>query len=175
MIDPPLLGRLRELAGAQFEELAGAIIAGEVPLTNAVVNRLIGLRLAGGSGAVSAVQLDALDDDTFSAQVTVRATMIPVITLVARIEEQPQLPGHAILGVRWSLPGMGPLGLLARSALPFLKALPRGLRADDDRILVDVAELVRAQGLGGFLPFLSKLEVHTRKGAFLLRFELRAH
>jgi hypothetical protein len=172
MIDPALLGRLRDIAGGNFQELSGATIAAEIPLTNAVVNRLIGERLAAASGPVSTVQVDALDDDTFSAHVSLRAKMIPTMRIVARIEEQPE-PERPVLGIRWSMPGLGPLALLAAPALTFLKALPRGLRAEDDRILVDVAELLRAQGLADLLPYVSQVRLHTRPGAFVLKFELR--
>lgn len=172
MIDPAILSRLRDIAGANLQELSGTSIAVEVPLTNAVVNRLIGERLAATSGPVSAVQVDALDADTFSAQVSLKAKMIPAVRIVARIEEQPE-PQRPVLGIRWSMPGLGPLGLLAGPALSFLKTLPRGVRAEDDRILVDVAELLRAQGLADLLPFISKVRVHTRPGAFVLTLELR--
>ena len=172
MIDPALLGRLRALAGNNLEELSGATLAAELPLTNAVVNRLISQRLAASDGPVSAVQLDALEDDTFSAQVSVRAKMVPAVRIVARIEQQPE-PQNPVVGIRWSMPGLGPLNLLAGPALSFLKTLPRGFRADDDRILVDVAELLRAQGLAELLPYLTKVRVHTRRGAFVLKFDLR--
>jgi len=171
MMDPELLRRLHDLAGTNLQELAGASIAGELPLTNALVNRLIAERLA-ASGPVQAVQVDALEDDTFSAQVSLRAKLIPNVRIVGRIEEQPE-PHRPVLGIRWSMPGLGPLGMLAGSALAFLKALPHGLRAEDDRILVDVAELLRSQGLGDLLPHIRKVQVHTRSGAFLVRFEVR--
>ena len=86
--------------------------------------------------------------------------MIPTLRIVARIEEQPE-PQRPVLAIRWSMPGLGPLGMLAGPALTFLKTLPRGLRAEDDRILVDVAELLRAQGLADLLPYISKVRVHT--------------
>jgi hypothetical protein len=172
VIDPALLGRLRDLAGSNLQELSGASIAAEIPLTNAVVNRLIAGRFAAASGPVSTVQVDALDDDTFSAEVSLKSKLIPTLRIVARIEEQPE-PQRPVLGVRWSMPGLGPLAMLAGPALTFLKTLPRGIRAEDDRILVDVAEVLRAQGLGDLLPVVSKLQVHTRRGAFVLKFELR--
>jgi hypothetical protein len=173
VIDPALLERLRDLAGRDLEELAGTTISAEIPLTNTVVNRLIAERLAHSAGPVSAVQVDVLDDDTFSAQVSMRAKMVPAITIVARIEEQPE-PQRPFLVVRWSLPGTRLLGLLARPALSFLKTLPRGFRTEDDRLRVDVTELLRARGLEDLLPFMSRVQVHTRRGAFLLRLELRA-
>jgi hypothetical protein len=174
MIDPALLGRLRRLVGDSFQELAGTLLVGDLPLTNAVVNRLIAERLAGSSGPVAGVQIEALDDDTFSAQVSLRSKLIPSIRIVGRIEEQPQLPQRPVLGIRWSMPRMGPLGMFAGPALTFLNALPRGLRAEDDRILVDVAQLLRSQGLGDLLPFMAKVELHASRGAFVVKFELRA-
>ena len=173
MIDPALLGRLRTLAGDSFQELAGTSVAGELPLTNALVNRLIAERLAASSGPVSGVQVEALDDDTFSAHVSLRSKVIPGIRIVGRIEEQPELPQRPVLGIRWSMPGIGRLGMFAGPALTFLKALPRGLTAEDDRILVDVADLLRSQGLGELLPLISAIQLHARHGAFLLKFELR--
>ena len=172
-MDRALLDRLRAFAGRNLQEFAGARLVLDLPLTNAIVNRLIAERLEASSGPVSAVQVDALDDDTFSAQVSLRLRMIPTVRIVGRIEEQPQLPQQPVLGVRWSMPHLGPLGLLAGPALTFLKALPRGLRADDDRILVDLAELVRSQGLEDLLPYIAKAAVHTRRGAFVLQVELR--
>ena len=173
MIDPALLGRLRTLAGDSFQELTGTSVAGEVPLTNALVNRLIAERLAGSSGPVAGVQVEALDDDTFSAQVSLRSKVIPGVRIVGRIEEQPQLPQRPVLGIRWSMPGIGRLGMFAGPALTFLKALPRGLEAEDDRILVDVSELLRSQGVGDLLPFIAGIQLHAKRGAFVLKFELR--
>jgi hypothetical protein len=173
VIDPALLGRLRTIAGNNLEELAGATVTLELPLTNAVVNRLIEQRLSAASGPVTAVQVDALDEDTFGAQVTMRMKMIPTIRIVGRIEEQPELPQRPSLGIRWSMPGMGALSMFAAPVLAFLNALPRGLRAEDDRILVDVVELLRSRGLADLLPYLRKAQVHTRRGAFIVRLELR--
>ena len=172
VIDPALLQRLRSLAGDDFQELTGATVAGELPLTNAVVNRLIREQVRGDAGPVTSVEVAALDDDSFGAQVTPRARLIPAVGIVGRFEQQPQMPARPVLVVRWAVPGIGPLGLLAGPALSFLKALPRGLRAEDDLIFIDVAEILRAHGLGDLVKHLTKLEVHTRRGAFLVKFEL---
>ena len=173
MIDPAILSRLHTIAGSNLEELAGAVAAAEIPLTKAVVNRLIAQRLAAASGPVTAVQVEALDNDTFSAHIHLRAKFIPTVRVVGRIEQQPELPHRPVVGIRWAIPAAGPLNALAGTALAFMKTLPRGLRADDDRILIDITELLRSQGLGGLVPFIAKASVHTRSGAFLLRFELK--
>ena len=172
-MDTAIVRRLRDIAGPNLQELSGTTVAGELPLTNAVVNRLIAERLAATSGPVQAVHVEALDDDTFSALVSLRAKLIPNVRIVGRIEEQPQLPHRPVLALRWSMPGMGPLGMFAGPALTFLKALPRGLTTEDDRILVDMAELLRSQGLGDLLPYIARAQVHTRRGAFVVGFDVR--
>lgn len=183
MPDPPFLDRVRQLFGADLQELAGAAISAEIPLSDTVLNRLIGERLDRSAGPISAAHVEALDDDTFSAELTLRGPrMLPTVRIVARIEQQPMggpegPPLHKrepVLVLRWSIPGMGPLGLLAAPALTFLKALPRGIRAEDDRIVVDVAEVLRSHGLGEWGRYLSTLRVHTRRGAVLVQFELRS-
>ena len=171
------------MLGVDLQELSGTAVSGEIPLRNDLVNRLIARRLAASPSAVSAVRVDAQDDDNLGVELSLRAgtMMLPTVRIVARIEQQPMggpegPPLHKrepVLVVRWSIPGMGPFGLLAAPALTFLKALPPGVHADGDRIEIDIAALLRSQGLGELLPFLSKLRVHTRRGAVLVQFELR--
>jgi hypothetical protein len=171
VIPPALLQRLRSLAGEHFQELTGAIVVGELPLTNAVVNRLIREQLP-ASGPLAGVEVRALDNDTFSARLTPRARLIPAVDVVGRFETQPQMPERPVLVIQWSVPSIGPLGMLAAPALSFLKALPRGLCAEDDRIFVDVAEMLRGQGLGDVAKHLTTLEIHSHRGAFLVKFQL---
>jgi hypothetical protein len=172
VIDPALLQRLRSVAGDNFQELSGALVAGELPLTDALVNRLIRERLSASAGPLTSVEVRALDSDTFSARLTPRARFIPPVEVVGRFEQQPQMPERPLLVIRWSVPSIGPLGMLAAPALSFLKALPRGLRAEDDLILVDLTEILRGQGLGDLAKHLMALEVHTRRGAFVVNFQL---
>jgi len=42
---------------------------------------------------------------------------------------------------------------------------------DGDLIAVDVRELLRSRGLDDVLAIIRKLEIHTRPGGFVLRFE----
>jgi hypothetical protein len=165
-----ILPRLRALLGDQFQELGGAALSGEVPLSNRVLNSVIAEGLARSGGPVSEARVEALDDDTFSVHLSLRGRMLPSVRVLARIEQQPELPQRPVLVIRWSIPGMGPLAMLGGPALSFLKALPRGFRAEDDRIVVDLGELASSQGAGELLRYLSKLRIHTRKGAVLITF-----
>ena len=147
-------------------------ISGELQISNEALDRVIATRLAELSGPIAGAQIEALDDDTFTAQLSPRARLLPAVRIVARIEQQPELPDRPRLGLRWSIPGMGPLGLLAAPVLTFLKALPPGIQADEDRIVVDIGDLLRAQGLDDLLRHVSRLRVHTRMGAVIVRFDL---
>lgn len=171
---PSLADQLRQMFGVGLDELAGTTISGEIPLRNDLVNRLIAQRLAASPTAIEAAQVDAQDDDTIGVELSMRGPkLLPTVRVTARIDRQPDFPHSPVLGLRWSLPGLGPLGLFAASALTWLKALPPGVQADGDRIEVDIAAVLRSQGLGELLAYIAALQVHTRRGAFLIRFELR--
>ena len=175
MPEPAFLRRLREMVGPDLQELSGTAVSGEILLRNDLVNRLIAKRLAASPGVVAALRVDAQDDDNVGVELSPRAgtMMLPAVRIAARIDRQPDFPQSPILGLRWSLPAMGPLGLFAAPALNWLKALPPGIQADRDRIGVDIAALLRSQGLGELLPLIASLQVHTRRGAFVVRFEIR--
>ena len=177
MPDPAFLHRLRQMLGVDLEDLAGTAISGEIPLRNDLVNRLIAQRLAASPSAVSAVRVDAQDDEHVGVEMSMRvgSMMLPAVRIAARIDRQPDFPHSPILGVRWSLPGLGPLGLFAAPALNWLKVLPPGIHADGDRMEVDIGAVLRSQGLGELLPCIAALQVHTRRGAFVIRVELRVN
>jgi hypothetical protein len=62
-------------------------------------------------------------------------------------------------------------------AAPFLsnlKNLPPGVRIEGERALVDVAEMLRVRRLGEALRYVRRLEIGTRIGQVIVRFELRA-
>ena len=173
-MEPALIQRLRQMFGVELEGLTGASISGEIPLTNELINGFIAQRLAAAQGVVAAAHVDAQDEDHIGVELSMRGPrMLPSVRMVARIEQQPELPHPAVLGLRWSIPGMGPLGLFAAPALTWLKALPPGIRAEGDWIVVDIAEALRSQGLGELLRYLSKLRIHTRRGVVVVQFELR--
>jgi hypothetical protein len=166
--------RLRELTGVGIEELAGGHVEGEIPLTDAVVTGLA-RRYLPASAPMSDLQIEAQDGDVVTIQAGLRGSrLLPQVRVVARIEQQPDLPQSPVLGLRWSVPGLGPLTMFAGPLLSLFKALPPGIDADGDRIAVDIAHLLRSRGLGDLLPQLTRLRVTTRQGAIVIGFSLRA-
>jgi hypothetical protein len=170
---PSPLERLRELLGVGLNEVPGAIVTAEVPVPDAVINRFITEALARSQTPVAAVRIETGDDDRFTAHVTVRGPrLIPELKLLAEIEQQPT-PQSPMLVLRWALRGMGPLAMMAAPFLANLKGLPPGVRIDGERVIVNVAEVLRSRGLGELLPLITRLELGTRAGRAIVRLELR--
>jgi hypothetical protein len=167
------LDAARELFGTHLEGLAGGVISGEIPLTIEVINGLIARKLAASpSSPVTAAQIEAHENEAFTVQVRMRGPL-PALKVEMRIDHQPQLPRDPTLGMRWALKGLGPLGMLAAPFAAYFNALPHGVRLEGDRVWVDVHALLRAQGAGELVPFLSGVRVITRERRFVIQFELR--
>jgi hypothetical protein len=99
--------------------------------------------------------------------------LIPELRVLVEIERQPELPQSPVLVLRWSLPGMGPLAMIAAPFLSNLNKLPPGIRIDGEHALVDLADLLRSRGLADLLPLIAQLRVGTQPGRLLVRFEVR--
>jgi hypothetical protein len=165
--------KVRRLLGIDLPEIAGSVFAGEIPLSNALVNRLIMQRLAAAQLPIAGVRVEAHDGDQLRIVLSMRGSLIPDVTIKAQIEEQPQFPGPAVLWLRWTLPAMRALSFVAAPVLAYFKKLPPGIRVDGDRIAVDFADLLRSRGLGELMDFITRVNVTTREGAIVVAFALR--
>lgn len=167
---------LRGALGVQIGErdLAGSVVSGEIPLTNAAVNRLIAKQLQAAGGPVTAARVEALGEDRFTAELQVTALVpMPPVRITVSIEQQPLFPAKATLGLRWSMPALGPLAMFAGPALGFLKKLPPGMHVEGDWLAIDIPAVLRDRGLGDVLPYIWGARLRTRPGMFVLQFELR--
>lgn len=161
---------LRERAGIDLREIAGTTLAGEIPISDALVNRLLAQKLA-QHPQIAALRVQAEPNDSVSIQLVPRARLMPALNITARIERQPEWPANPTLLLRWSMPAAGPLARFAAPVLAYFKALPKGIRMDGDRLAVDLRELLRSRGLDEAIAFVKTLELHTRPGGFVVRVE----
>jgi hypothetical protein len=169
-----VLDDIRQLLGPAFEELAGARLGGEIPISERVVNRFIADRLRASDGAVESAEVQLRANDELAVRVRLRRPRFaPTVIVALRIEQQPDLAAAPVLVLRWWLPGMGALAALARPALGFLKTTPPGVTLDGDRITLDVPRLLRERGAGEVLDYLAALRINTRDRVLLIGFELR--
>jgi hypothetical protein len=158
--------------GERLEALAGATLSGEIPITAEVVNQLIASRLTRPDLPIASAEVVIQDHDTFTVQLRTRVP-IPLLKVDVRIDQQPELPAHPVLGLRWALRGLGPLALLAGPFMGYLKGLPPGIRLEGDRVWVNIEELLRQRGMEEIVPLLAGVRVTTRDRRFVIAFELR--
>ena len=171
-MNPSPLDPLRRIFGERLEALAGAVVAAEVPLTTELVNRLIADKLAASGAPITSAEVVVLENDSFTVHVRPRAPL-PMLRVDVVIDRQPDWPAQPMLGMRWTLRGLGPLALLAAPVMAYLKKLPAGVRMDGDRLWVNVEEILRQRGLGEIVPLLTGIRVTTRERRFVVAFELR--
>jgi hypothetical protein len=166
--------RLRDLLGTDLQHIAGASVSGEIPVSESVINRALAEQLSQSGAPLSGLRLEAHEADAMTAYVTLRRpSFVPSLRVMLRVEQQPRLPDAPILGLRWTLAGMGLLTRVAGPALALFNALPPGIHVVGDRLLVDLRRLSESQGVGDLLRYVSRLQIGARAGVVVIRFELR--
>lgn len=169
-MDPRLSALLLQQQAAGFADIAGARAEATIPVSDRLLNLLIAETLPPG-GAVREVQVQTHAGNRLTARVRVgRSPLLPALTLRLSIEQQPELPASPVLVLRMA---SGGLMSFAGSALGFLDKVPRGIRLEGDRILVDIRELMAQRGLSDLLQFGEALQVTTGDGALILGVRLR--
>jgi hypothetical protein len=174
VIESGLADLLRQKLGIDLRELAGTILAGEIPLREDVVNRLVARQIAQRPGPIGSVRLAPRDGQRIDVTLSLdKPRFMPAIDLDVRIEQQPSFPAAPVLALRWSMPRVGPLAAFAVPIVSAFKSLPPGIRLDGDRVFVDLAEILRSRGLGDLIRYLGTVKLTTRDGAFVVEFALR--
>jgi hypothetical protein len=171
-VNPSPLDSLRNVFGDRLEALAGCVVAGEIPITADILNRLLAAQLASSDTPIASAEVVVLDHDAFTVHLRPRGPL-PMLKVDVVIDGQPELPARPMLGMRWTLRGLGPLAMVAAPVISYLRALPAGIRLDGDRVWVNVEEMLRQRGFGEIVPLLTGLRVTTRDRRFVLAFELR--
>jgi hypothetical protein len=150
---------LANLQASGFRDLPGARVTAHVPLTRALLNRLVGDAIGDSRTPVRAVDIAPRAGDRFDALVTLTWPLVPPLKVTFEVEQQPQFPASPLLVLRWSF--LGGLGVFASRFLGSLASLPEGVRLQDDRLVLDIPALVGRTPAGQVLSYLKTLEVHT--------------
>ena len=166
------LDELFQRWGVNPEDIAGTWLAGEIPIGEALVNRMIA-RLIERHAHIASVLVTVRDGDEALVRVEPRVRLMPSVSVVVRIERQPDLPRDPTLRLRWSIPAAGPLAPFAGAIVGYLKAMPDGIQIERDVIVVDLRRLLRARGLEDVLALVRRAAIHTRPGALVVQLESR--
>lgn len=157
---------LRHLRSSGFRDIAGSRFAATVPLSESLVNQIIASSLP-PNAPVRSVVLQAASGDHLSVRVSPKAALMPSLTLKLAIDEQPQLPGSAVLVLRMATLS----GLFGLASGAIAGMLPPGVRLDGERILVDLRTMAHDRGAGDLMDYLTRLEVRAEQGRIVLHVE----
>jgi hypothetical protein len=167
------LDQARRFLGPRLESVAGAHVAGEIPVSETALNRIIAEKLQTSNGPVMSAELQVRAHDELAVRIRLRRpSFAPTIIVTFYIERQPAPPASMELVMKWSLPGMGLLKPLVAPVLSFFKKTPPGIRVDGDRVVVDFATLARERGAGALLEFVTGLRIATRDRELVVSFDL---
>ncbi len=156
---------LREQQGAGFPDLAGTEGWLRVPISDALINRLIAHRLP-PSGPIGRVELLAEPGNHLKLRIRLaRPSFLPAFSIRFRIDRQPQLPDSPVLGLRLVSEG---LAVLAGPAMRFFEVLPRGVRLAGDQLTVDLAALLEQYGALEALRYITHLELLAEQGRVIV-------
>jgi hypothetical protein len=150
---------LRSLPSSAVRDVAGARVSAHVPVSRALLNRVVSAALAGASSHVREVDIRPRAGDAFDVVITVSWPFVPAIKIGFVIERQAQFPGAPVIVFRWSL--LGAAGLIASRFIASLDRLPPGVRLDGDRLLIDIPRVAERTPAADVLPYIRSLELHT--------------
>jgi hypothetical protein len=157
----PLTTVLLNLRGAGFRDLAGARVSASIPISERLLNEIVSATMPKNL-PVREVTVRPEPGNRFSVRIAPKAAFLPQLTVKLEIEKQPQFPTVPELVLRMATMG-GLLGL-AGAAFPIASMLPPGVRLDGDRIVVDLRELARREGVLDLLELVRELEMTTEEG-----------
>jgi hypothetical protein len=145
-----------------FQDLAGSHITARVPISRALLNRLVAGALKGSQTPVRAVEVQPLPDDRFELAVTTSMPFVPVLRVTVVVAQQPRFPESPVMVLRWSLFG-GLAAIASKFTGSLQEKLPAGVRLDGDRVVLDIpviAEHAAADGVQLLLLF-RRIELHA--------------
>jgi hypothetical protein len=164
-VDDRLLRLLRRQHASGFADLRGADVAITVPVSERLLNDAVAEWLP-SSAPVRDLHIQPLAGDRFTVRLRIGSSpLFPPIKLSLSIDQQPSFPDSPVLVLRLQSSG---LLSLAGPALRFLNALPDGIRADHDRIYIDIPRLLEIRGLAHYLEYVETLTLHTEEGSVVV-------
>jgi hypothetical protein len=164
---PDLLAQLQSSA---FRDIAGARASGRIPISSALINRVVAEALQGTKAPIRAIDVRPKNGDQFDLVITVTWPFVPALKGSFTVEQQPKFPGAPVVVLRWSL--LGAAGALASRVFNAFGKLPPGVRLEPDRLLLDIPMLVGPGLAASALPYVRSLELHTADDRAVLDIEV---
>jgi hypothetical protein len=161
---------LASLQSSAFRDIAGAQVSARVPISRALLNRMVADFMRTTRTPVRDVDIRPRDGDRLDVVISLTWPFVPPLTLSIAIEQQPAFPASPVLLLRWTL--LGVLGTIASRVIASLDRLPPGVTLERDHLELDIPALASPTAAGAILPFVRKLELHTADDVVLLDVDL---
>jgi hypothetical protein len=145
--------------GAVTRDLAGGRASARIPMSRALLNRLVADALAGRHTPIRALDIRPRAGDRFDAVITVSWPFVPPLTATFIVERQPAFPDSPVLVLRWSF--LGAVGPIASRLMASFNVLPDGIRIDGDHLLLGIPQLAAGTPAAAMIGYLEALELHT--------------
>lgn len=153
-----------------FRDVAGSRASARIPVSRALLNRLVAEALAGSSTPVRAVDIRPRAGDQFDVVITVSWPFVPPLKAAFTVDQQPRFPASPVLVLRWSF--LGAVGSLAARLIASFDRLPDGIGLDGDRLLLDIPVLAARSSAASMLAYVKALELHTLDDRAVIDVEL---
>jgi hypothetical protein len=160
---------LEQLRATGFADVRGARLSLSIPISERLLNEVVVAAIP-----ASAPVRDVTVTPGPANRIQVRGRMaklgfLPPMTVTLEIEQQPALPDTPLaLRVR-SFPGLTSMA----GSLLSPSTLPRGVRLDGDRLLVDVRQLLERAGYAELLPLIERMHVASEEGRLIVDLDAR--
>ena len=168
MVDASKL--LSDLQASGFGDLGGSRVSARIPVSRALLNRVVAEAFAGSSTPVRAVDIRPRAGDQFDVVITVSWPFVPPLTAAFTIDQQPSFPASPLLVLRWSF--LGAAGAIASRLITSFDRLPAGIRLDGDRLLLDIPVLAARSPAASVLAYVRSFELHTLEDRAVISLEL---
>jgi len=168
-VDERLIRVLEQLRATRFADLAGSRLSLSIPISQRLLNEIVVAAIP-PSAPVRDLTVTPAPGNRIQVRGRVaKFDFLPSITVNLEIEQQPGLPDTPLaLRVR-AFPGLTSMA----GSLLSPSALPRGVRLEGDRLLIDVRQLLEHAGYGDLLPLIERLHVATGDGRLIVDLDAR--
>jgi hypothetical protein len=161
---------LADLQASAFRDVAGSRASARIPVSRALLNRLVAEALAGSNTPIRAVDIRPRAGDQFDLVITVSWPFVPPLKAAFTVDQQPRFPASPVLVLRWSF--LGGVGAFASRLITSFSRLPAGIRLDGDRLLLDIPVLAARSSATSMLAYVKALELHTLDDRAVIDVEL---
>jgi hypothetical protein len=153
-----------QLVGDGFSDITGTDLSITLPVSKRLLNELVAAATP-PSAPVRDLDLTPLDNDRFLLRGRIGSSaLLPALRLNLEIDQQPVFPESPVLVVRLQ----GPRIMSLAGPLLRMISLPPWLRAEQDRLHVDLRVVAAQYRVDHYLKYIDELRVNAVAGTLVV-------